>query len=456
MLVAKQRARLLTFDKNIEAKRTTVILDISDRMKPDDWMGGILGLRLDPQFSARPDVYLFYSGKATVRLSRFRMDLATGLIDPATETILLDLPVPNDFHHGGGLAFGPDGFLYVAIGDMGPQHDPDGMAQNLHSLRGKILRIDVHSRQTPYGIPKNNPFIGKDALPEIWAYGFRNVWRMSFDKKGRLWAGDVGQNDREELDIVKPGRNYGWNLREGDLEHHVPDRKPVPSLQPRIEPPIFPYPRAIGDSVTAGFVYEGRRWPGLRGQYIFADWGSGKIMSIAGSGKATTAHTELTRIPQVNSIGRGSDGEPYFVSMNGRIYAFGVEPLTTTPDTTIDWPQSPHLTLVRSNPESTKQGERLFQTGCQLCHGTRGEGAMGPNLRDRHWKKGGTLADIAKSIATGSEYTGMPAWSLVYTPEKFASLAKYVSRLQCEPALPSGKAPEGEPAAPAVDCARER
>ena len=203
--------------------------------------------------------------------------------------VVLKVDDPQGNHNGGDLKFGPDGYLYISMGDGGGQKDQHGTignAQDLTSLMGKILRIDVN--QQPYGIPKDNPFVdkkdeqGQPIRPEIYAYGFRNPWRISFDKKdGRLFTGDVGQDKFEEVDIVKKGGNYGWRVREGLHEFNENDPDPKNWVDP-----IIDYPHPEGLSVTGGFVYRGKAIPALVGKYVFADW-IGPIWQLEDTGGKT-------------------------------------------------------------------------------------------------------------------------------------------------------------------------
>ena len=213
--------------------------------------------------------------------------------------------------------FGPDGFLYITAGDGGGQNDQHGRygnGQNLNVLLGKIMRIDVN--QQPYGIPKDNPFVGNpNARPEIFAYGFRNPWRISFDKKtGQLFAGDVGQDDYEEVDIVKKGGNYGWRIREGLHPKHPDDPTPKNLIDP-----IIDYPHSEGISITGGFVYRGTAIPALYGKYVFADW-MGPVFTLTNTNQPLWSLEKLSISPkagywQVYSLGEDNAGEIYLLTI---------------------------------------------------------------------------------------------------------------------------------------------
>lgn len=218
-------------------------------------------------------------------LAEYRVSADPNIADPDSERLLLEVPKPQFNHNGGQLAFGPDGYLYISAGDGGGANDgihghaPEGNGQNVNTLLGKLLRIDVNSGN-PYGIPPDNPFVGRPGLDEIYAYGLRNPWRFSFDRQtGRLFCADVGQNLFEEVDIIERGGNYGWRVREGlhcfDPANPTQPPPTCPDRGPFGEPlldPIHEYGRTVGISVTGGYVYRGTRMPGLVGQYIFGDW----------------------------------------------------------------------------------------------------------------------------------------------------------------------------------------
>jgi glucose/arabinose dehydrogenase len=231
-------------------------------------------------------------------------------------------------HDGGTVIFGPDGYLYLALGDGGAANDPFDNGQKLNSLLGRILRLDVDRKDDgkPYAVPKDNPFVGrKDARPETWAYGLRNVWRMAFDRKtGRLWAADVGQNLYEEIDLIVKGGNYGWRRREG-LHPFNPDGSgPRPDL---IEP-IWEYHHDVGKSITGGTVYRGPRLPELEGYYVYADYVSGKIWALRydDEQKRVVANRPIRdRNLPIMSFGEDERGEVYLMtySPTGRgIYWF--------------------------------------------------------------------------------------------------------------------------------------
>ena len=247
-------------------ERTDVFLDISARVSRQGNEEGLLGLAFDPAYTQNGRFYVYYSAASPRRsvLSRFEVG-SNGLGDPAFESVLLEVAQLYRNHNGGMIEFGPDGMLYAALGDGGSAGDPRRHGQNLGTLLGAILRIDVTQPEggAPYAIPADNPFVGQaDARGEVWAYGLRNAWRFSFDREtGDLWTGDVGQNALEEVDVVQRGGNYGWNEMEGS-------RCFRPACDPdAFEAPITEYGRDMGCSITGGYVYRGQRIPELQGVY---------------------------------------------------------------------------------------------------------------------------------------------------------------------------------------------
>ncbi|MGC4003369.1 MAG: PQQ-dependent sugar dehydrogenase [Pirellulales bacterium] len=283
VFVASQHGVIYSFDNDQNATETKVFADLRDRVVYNDKQNeeGFLGFAFHPKFAQNGEVFVFYTtskAKLTNIVSRFRVkkDDPTKL-DPDSEEQLLVYKKPYWNHDGGTIAFGPDHYLYIVHGDGGAGNDPHENAQNLNVLLGKILRIDVDKKSEgkPYAIPADNPFVGKkDALPEIYAYGFRNVWRMAFDPKtGVLWAADVGQNLWEEIDLIERGGNYGWNRREG----RHPFGAKGSGLRDDFIEPIWEYHHDIGKSLTGGTVYRGSRLPELDGKYLYADYISNKI-----------------------------------------------------------------------------------------------------------------------------------------------------------------------------------
>ena len=326
-------------------ERTDVFLDISARVSRRGNEEGLLGLAFEPVFAENGRFYVYYSAASPRRSVLSRFETNGGLGDPASESVLLEVPQPYSNHNGGMIEFGPDGMLYVALGDGGSAGDPQRHGQNLATLLGTILRIDVTAGGgTPYAVPADNPFIGQNgARGEIWAYGLRNAWRFSFDREtGDLWTGDVGQNALEEVDIVRRGGNYGWNEMEGS-------RCFRPACDPdAFETPVIEYGRNMGCSITGGYVYRGQRLPELRGVYLYADFCSGRIWGLRWDGERVTEQAQLARAEfQIPSFGEDEAGEVYVLGFDGGIYTFAGPPVSATQ------PAAPTQTSAPTEPGST-------------------------------------------------------------------------------------------------------
>ena len=291
-------------------------LDISDRISSGGERG-LLGLAFHPDFPTDPRFFVNYTdSNGDTRVASFAQDASDpDRADPSSEIRLLFIKQPFANHNGGALAFGQDGFLYIATGDGGSGGDPQGNGQNLDTLLGKILRIDVDQTEAdhPYAIPADNPFVGRaGAQPEIFTYGMRNPWRMSFDRAtGDLWIGDVGQGAWEEIDVVRSGtsgQNFGWNRMEGAHCFQPKEGCEDPSLVL----PVTEYGRNLGSTVIGGGVYRGSEQPLLVGGYVFADYGSGRVFLIdpKSDGPAEPV-VALDSDATISSFGEGEDGELY-------------------------------------------------------------------------------------------------------------------------------------------------
>jgi glucose/arabinose dehydrogenase len=220
------------------------------------------------------------------------------------------------------LAFGPDGYLYIGVGDGGSGGDPKGHGLNTQTLLGNLLRIDVHPSNTndPYAIPADNPFINDACCkPEIYSYGWRNPYRFSFDRiTGDLWVPDVGQNEIEEINIVVSGGNYGWNAYEGTQRY----AKGVVIESDDLQQPVFEYDHSEGRSITGGYVYRGKAIPSLAGQYIYGDYASGKIWALALDAQGSTTNTLIGNVRNPAGFGETADGELVIVSHNNGLFKF--------------------------------------------------------------------------------------------------------------------------------------
>ncbi len=339
IFVATQHGVVHVFPNDPKAAATKVILDIQSRVQYDDNTNeeGLLGMALHPKYKDNGEVFVYYTPKRkgfkdemTNVVARFRASKTDPtVLDPASEEIVIKYTGrPYWNHDGGTICFGPDGYLYVVHGDGGLGNDPFENGQNPKAWFGKIIRIDVDHKDPGknYAVPKDNPFVGRDdALPEIWAYGLRNPWRMSFDRKtGQLWAADVGQNLYEEIDLIEKGGNYGWNIREAFHPFGMKGSGPKKEF---IEP-IWEYHHDVGKSMTGGTVYRGKLFPELEGHYIYADYVTSKIWALKYDEKAkrVVANRSIKDPAKpVMSFGEDEQGELYFMTYapNGRgIYRF--------------------------------------------------------------------------------------------------------------------------------------
>ena len=334
--VVQKTGSVRVFDNSAGVSTTTEFINIASRLNSSPGSAnderGLLGMAFHPNYPTDPRVFLFYTGtqagQLVDRVSQFQL-AGNGTLDPASELVLFNVNDPAGNHNGGNLAFGPDGLLYIGIGDGGSGNDPFGdigNGQNLQTLLGKMLRIDVAASNstTTYAIPSTNPFAanprcnvtglasGNDRCPEIYAYGFRNPWRWSFDRGGtnELWLNDVGQSALEEIDRVVLGGNYGWRCLEGTDDTGLacgPNPDPIP--------PVAQYGRSQGFSTTGGYVYRGSAIPALHGRYVFGDFG-GALWSIARDTTPTlTLGNGLNTGLAISSFGQDQSGELYIVHL---------------------------------------------------------------------------------------------------------------------------------------------
>jgi glucose/arabinose dehydrogenase len=334
IFVGTQHGVVHVFPNRQDAAASKVFLDISRRVvyKDSENEEGFLGMAFHPRYSETGEFFIYYTttdAPHTSVISRFRVSRDDpDRADAEFEEELLRIDQPFWNHNGGTLAFGPDGYLYVGLGDGGAANDPHRNGQNLGTLLGSILRIDVDRKDSGrnYAIPPDNPFVGREgARAEIWASGLRNVWRLSFDREtGRHWAADVGQNLWEEINLIEKGGNYGWAFREGCH----PFGPEVARAADRLIDPIWEYDHEVGKSVTGGVVYRGARLPELEGLYLYADYITGKIWGLRydESKQQVTGNSAIAdnKLPIV-SFGEDEQGDVYFlvVAADGRgIYRF--------------------------------------------------------------------------------------------------------------------------------------
>ncbi|HKU70369.1 MAG TPA: PQQ-dependent sugar dehydrogenase [Burkholderiales bacterium] len=338
--VVEQEGFVRVFDNKPDVTSASLVIDLSSRVENTCAECGLLGLAFHPDFPATPRVYLFYTsthysslGGPDSVLSEFTTHDGGLTLDPASERVILTLNKPKVHHHGGRIAFGPDGFLYVGTGDGNSYAIDNG--QTLTNVLGKILRIDISGTtgSALYKIPADNPFAanalcsangyGSQNCPELYAWGFRNPWGWSFDRQtGDLWVGDVGESEIEEVNKVKRGGNYGWRCFEGtkDTSARWPSGASC-GTKTNLQPPVAQYSHSIGRAVTGGYVYRGKAIPGLVGRYVFGDFVTGLIFDIPNDTKPTKELTAgLETAMNISTFAEDQDGELYFVHMYGGIY----------------------------------------------------------------------------------------------------------------------------------------
>ena len=332
LFIASQYGTIYSLDAPYSENDPEEFLDIQERVTYNDRQNeeGFLGMAFHPKFKSNGLFYVYYTTTAEPHVSivsQFSVKKDDpSQADPGSEIEVMRIPQPFWNHNGGTIKFGQDGCLYIALGDGGAGNDPMGNGQNLETWLGAILRIDVDKKADGkgYSVPKDNPFVGRDdAQPEIWAYGLRNVWRMSFDRKtGVCWVGDVGQDVWEEVNIIVKGGNYGWNLREG---RHQFKESGVDASDKYVEP-IYEYDHEVGKSITGGVVYRGKKLPELEGVYLYGDYVSGKIWGLGYNfdKKQVSAHYTFETEGPIAVITFCDDeaGEVYLTDAAGRIFSF--------------------------------------------------------------------------------------------------------------------------------------
>jgi len=310
---------IYSFPNRTDADQAELFLDLRQEGRE------IWSLAFHPGFAANGFVYVCYNDKKPKpdrnRVSRFHVDPRNPLqADPDSEYIVLEWPTGG--HNGGCLKFGRDGYLYISTGDGAGIGDELNTGQFLGDLLGSVLRINVNQSDLghPYAVPADNPFVNvPGARPEIWAYGLRNPWKMSFDRAtGDLWLGEVGQDLWEMVYLIKRGGNYGWGVREGN---HVYDPKRKPGGPSLISPPIVEHGHHEARSLTGGFVYRGSRLKDLRGAYVYADYETGKIWALRHDGGQVTEHRELFQSPlHISAFGEDNEGELYLLAYEGVVH----------------------------------------------------------------------------------------------------------------------------------------
>jgi len=327
LFIVQQEGVISVIDKEKGAGATSsVFLDLKDRVLFDEGESGLLSMAFHPDFENNGYIYVHYTAKRKKQsiLSRFSVSDDPDIADPDSELTLLKIRQPSKTHNGGQVVFGPqDGYLYMTMGDGGPPGGRRARSQDLTNLFGTVIRIDVDNPddELNYGIPVDNPFAGNDSgiREEIFAYGLRNPFKIAFDPfTGILWAGDVGELSREELDIVEPGLNYGWPIMEGNLCF-----KPRENCDPTgLEPPVLDYGRDLGKSIIAGIVYNGSELPELKGFFIYGDFLSGRVWALDYNGNRVTQNTQIVSLDgqSLTTFGVDEVNEPYIGTLGGEIY----------------------------------------------------------------------------------------------------------------------------------------
>lgn len=318
LFILEKGGKIYTFNNTFTNSEKILFMDISDLISTSG-EGGLLGLAFHPNFSLNGYFYLDYTNTTGDSvISQFKVDDNNfNFGNKSSQKIVLTVEQPFSNHNGGQIAFGPDNYLYIALGDGGSSGDPFGNSQNRSNLLGKILRIDINIDE-PYSIPADNPFKGNTDgyREETYAYGLRNPWRFSFDPiTGILWTGDVGQNAWEEIDIIENGKNYGWNAFEGNHPYSIG------SNVTSVEFPIYEYDHSVGRSITGGFVYRGSQLPDLNGKYIYGDFGLGQIWALEYNDFDNLHNSILVDTNlQITSFGVDNRNELYLCAFDGKIY----------------------------------------------------------------------------------------------------------------------------------------
>jgi len=324
VFIVEQDGRIRVFPNDDAAAAAGVFLDITAQVFRGGSEEGLLGLAFDPDYATSGTFYVHYSVGGASRLSRFTVSAGDpDRADAGSEEVLLTVAQPFSNHNGGMIEFGPDGFLYVALGDGGSGGDPQNNGQDTSTLLGALLRIDPRGG-SPYAIPGDNPFAGGGGRAEIYAFGLRNPWRFSFDRAtGELYVGDVGQGTREEVSVVARGDNLGWRAFEGDEPFQNPGGLPASSFTA----PLIDYDRATGTTVIGGYVYRGAAHPSLVGTYFYGDYGADAVWALTRDASGAVAtNQQVASVPNLSSFGEDEAGELFAVSLDGGLWRLEATP----------------------------------------------------------------------------------------------------------------------------------
>ena len=336
--VVTQNGFVFAVPRDGSSSERRTFMDVCGKVFTDNWEEGLLGFAFDPAYADNGHVFIYWSEKiapcegvmgngkkvksnrrsVVSRYSTTKSD-AGRTVDPDSELRVIEIFQPFGNHNGGTIEFGPDKMLYIALGDGGAANDPFGNGQSKTTMLGKVLRIDVSAanKAEPYRVPKDNPFVGeKDACPEIWCYGLRNPWRISFDRAtGDLWCGDVGQNKIEEVDRLVKGGNYGWNPLEASEVFNTKVQAPAGCIAPVAE-----YQHSEGLSITGGYVYRGKAIPALQGWFVYGDFMTMRMWACK-EGKDGKPHEVVTLAragAQVSSFAEEPEGELLYCGFDGK------------------------------------------------------------------------------------------------------------------------------------------
>jgi len=328
LFVVQQAGQIMIIEGGVT--RPTPFLDIKTRVGSNGNEQGLLSVAFHPNYQKNGLFYVNYTNlEGSTTIARYNVSADPNVADEISEQILLTIPQPYSNHNGGHILFGPDGYLYIGMGDGGAANDPHNNGQSLNTLLGKILRLDVDTG-SPYGVPQDNPFITTAAArPEIWSFGWRNPWRMAFDAAtGDLYVADVGQNQYEEVDVELAGsgggQNYGWRLMEAS---HCFNPTSCDPATLKVVMPIAEYPHSQGCSVTGGYVYHGTQFPQLNGVYLYADYCTGTLWGLRHEADGSWSQAELLASGKIiSSFGLDAAGELYLIDhRNGEVWQVSVE-----------------------------------------------------------------------------------------------------------------------------------
>ena len=420
IFVVEQAGRIKVFPNSQSVSNNKEFLNITDRVSAGGEKG-LLGLAFHPDYETNGYFYVNYTNATNTVISRFQVTSNPDSADKNSEFQILTFSQPYANHNGGWTGFGPnDGYLYIGTGDGGSGGDPQNNAQNITNLLGKILRIDIDGG-TPYTIPTSNPFFDStgNVAREIYAWGLRNPWRCSFDPvTGQLWAGDVGQNAWEEIDIIENGKNYGWRCFEGTHTYNTSGCN-----YPEYIDPLWEYPHGPECSITGGYVYRGVQVPELTGKYIYGDYCSKKVWSLDYDGiNPATNELLLTAPGLITSFGVDQNNEIYVTSSNGRIYRFtptvtGNENLTTNPtgyflEQNYPNPFNPSTIIRYSVPEESNVKISIYNSlGKEVD--TIANGIKQRGFYERTWNAAGLSSGVyyvkmnAQSISSDKIYSNV-------------------------------------------------